>query len=155
MNFLELDFLFGLSFHLNVTPTTFHTYCSYLQREIFLDYPLNLGRSLKLHCCFSEDESTHQKHQLAVWGLMHLQVKLVIRDRDRDRDPLSSIFFLFFLFCFLLGLEDWTHDLVYKPTFSFFFFLGFWTSSVVYTDVNFFFTIWLTNSLISLINCLG
>ncbi|XP_043715264.1 cyclin-U4-1-like [Telopea speciosissima] len=67
MNFLEVDFLFGLSFHLNVTPTTFHTYCSYLQREMILLEPtLNLGRSLKLHCSFSEDESTHQTQQLAV-----------------------------------------------------------------------------------------
>ncbi|XP_043725423.1 cyclin-U4-1-like [Telopea speciosissima] len=67
MNFLEVDFLFGLSFHLNVTPITFHTYCSYLQREmILLEPPLHLGRSLKLHCCFTEDESTHQTQQLAV-----------------------------------------------------------------------------------------
>ncbi|KAJ4952330.1 hypothetical protein NE237_029162 [Protea cynaroides] len=66
MNFLEVDFLFGLSFHLNVTPISFHTYSSNLQREmILLQPPLNFGRSLKLHYCFSEDESTHQK-QLAV-----------------------------------------------------------------------------------------
>ncbi|PKI36117.1 hypothetical protein CRG98_043486 [Punica granatum] len=36
MNFLELDFLFGLGFHLNVTPTTFNTYCTYLQKEMLL-----------------------------------------------------------------------------------------------------------------------
>lgn len=36
MNFLELDFLFGLGFHLNVTPATFGTYCAYLQREMLL-----------------------------------------------------------------------------------------------------------------------
>ncbi|KAF5188323.1 Cyclin-u4-1 [Thalictrum thalictroides] len=68
MNYLEVDFLFGLSFHLNVTPNTFHTYCSYLQREMLVESPLSslhLGRSLKLHCCFNEDESSHQ-HQLAV-----------------------------------------------------------------------------------------
>lgn len=72
MNFLEVDFLFGLGFQLNVTPTTFYTYCSYLQREMLLqsplhlvETPLNLGRPLKLHCCFNEDDSTHQK-QLAV-----------------------------------------------------------------------------------------
>ncbi|KAL4561386.1 hypothetical protein LXL04_033552 [Taraxacum kok-saghyz] len=39
MNFLEVDFLFGLGFQLNVTPTTFHTYCSYLQKEMFLLQP--------------------------------------------------------------------------------------------------------------------
>ncbi|RWR89712.1 cyclin-U4-1-like protein [Cinnamomum micranthum f. kanehirae] len=69
MNFLELDFLFGLSFHLNVTPNTFYTYCSYLQREMQLESPLNvttIGKSLKLQCCFSEEESTPHKPQLAV-----------------------------------------------------------------------------------------
>ncbi|KAL0397409.1 UNVERIFIED_CONTAM: Cyclin-U4-1 [Sesamum calycinum] len=82
MNFLEVDFLFGLGFHLNVTPTTFHTYCSYLQREMMLQpqpqpqlnniaaEPSSLysaGRSSKLlHLCFSEDESSHQQQQLAV-----------------------------------------------------------------------------------------
>ncbi|KAE8038551.1 hypothetical protein FH972_011050 [Carpinus fangiana] len=75
MKFLEVDFLFGLGFRLNVTPTTFHAYCSYLQREMILQQPpvivaehsLNLGRSLKAHLCFNEDEpSSHQKQQLAI-----------------------------------------------------------------------------------------
>jgi len=74
MNFLEVDLLFGLGFRLNVTPTTFHTYCSYLQREMMLQQPpvivaepsLNLGRSLKAHLCFNEDEPSHQKQQLAI-----------------------------------------------------------------------------------------
>lgn len=73
MNYLEVDFLFGLSFHLNVTPNTFHTYCSYLQREMLMESPplhlaessLSLSRSLKLHCCFNDDDSTHQQ-QLTV-----------------------------------------------------------------------------------------
>ncbi|KAJ6400274.1 hypothetical protein OIU84_015845 [Salix udensis] len=73
MNYLEVDFLFGLGFHLNVTPNTFHTYCSYLQREM-MQHPslnlaessLNLGRSLKVHLCFNEDETSHQQQQLAV-----------------------------------------------------------------------------------------
>ncbi|XP_077244850.1 cyclin-U4-1-like isoform X2 [Tasmannia lanceolata] len=61
INFLEVDFLFGLSFHLNVTPTTFHTYCNYLQREMLLESPLNsIDRSLMQHCNFSEDDSTPQ-----------------------------------------------------------------------------------------------
>ncbi|KAA8520424.1 hypothetical protein F0562_014680 [Nyssa sinensis] len=70
MNFLEVDFLFGLGFHLNVTPTTFHTYYSYLQREMLLqptlnlaESSLNIGRSLKLHLCFNEDEASHQSQQ--------------------------------------------------------------------------------------------
>ncbi|KAK2969490.1 hypothetical protein RJ640_026043, partial [Escallonia rubra] len=78
MNFLEVDFLFGMSFHLNVTPNTFHTYCSYLQREMILQPPVNVAesslyrtaRSPKLQLCFNEEESTQQqqqqKQQLAV-----------------------------------------------------------------------------------------
>ncbi|GMN48316.1 hypothetical protein TIFTF001_017489 [Ficus carica] len=77
MNFLEVDFLFGLGFHLNVTPTTFQTNCCYLQREMLLlqpplehhvvaDSSLSLGKSLNLHLCFNDDESSHQKPQLAV-----------------------------------------------------------------------------------------
>ncbi|XP_022737704.1 cyclin-U4-1-like [Durio zibethinus] len=73
MNILEVDFLFGLGFQLNVTPATFHTYCSFLQTEIWMQSPLqhlaepsvNIGRPPKIHCCFNEDESTHQQ-QLAV-----------------------------------------------------------------------------------------
>ncbi|XP_062087156.1 cyclin-U4-1-like [Humulus lupulus] len=66
MNLLEVDFLFGLSFQLNVTPTTFHTYCSYLQNEMLLQSPLDTPKPIiKIHCCFNEDESTHQK-ELAV-----------------------------------------------------------------------------------------
>ncbi|KAK4476455.1 hypothetical protein RD792_015609 [Penstemon davidsonii] len=73
MNFLEVDFLFGLGFHLNVTPNTFHTYCSYLQREMMMVQPqLNIAeestfynaRSSKLlYLCFNEDESSHQHQQ--------------------------------------------------------------------------------------------
>ncbi|QCE04822.1 phosphate system cyclin PHO80 [Vigna unguiculata] len=71
MNFLELDFLFGLGFHLNVTPGTFQAYCVHLQREMmvmeplsFADSSLTLGKSLKTHfLCFNEDESPHQKQQ--------------------------------------------------------------------------------------------
>ncbi|KAL6131790.1 PREDICTED: cyclin-U4-1-like [Fragaria vesca subsp. vesca] len=74
MNLLEMDFLFGLGFELNVTPENFITYCSYLQREMLLqspplhvtDSPLNLASRLKLHCSFNEDESTHQKQLAAV-----------------------------------------------------------------------------------------
>ncbi|KAH7862320.1 hypothetical protein Vadar_002963 [Vaccinium darrowii] len=71
MNFLEVDFLFGLGFHLNVTPTTFHSYCAYLQRQMFMEPPLNLAaesslnvgviRSQKLQLCYNEDEASHQQ----------------------------------------------------------------------------------------------
>ncbi|EXB38377.1 hypothetical protein L484_008035 [Morus notabilis] len=73
MNFLEVDFLFGLGFHLNVSPTTFQTYCCYLQREMLLMQPpldhaaadssLSFGKSLNLHLCFSDEESSRQKRQ--------------------------------------------------------------------------------------------
>lgn len=72
MNFLEVDFLFGLGFHLNVTPTTFQTYCAYLQKEMLMQSPpmnfedssLFIGRSPKLqYICFNEDESSSQQQQ--------------------------------------------------------------------------------------------
>ncbi|KAL2478037.1 Cyclin-U4-1 [Forsythia ovata] len=75
MNFLEVDFLFGLGFNLNVTPTTFYKYCSYLEREMMMLQPqinmseskLYMGISSKLHLSFNEDESSHhQQQQLAV-----------------------------------------------------------------------------------------
>ncbi|PIN14791.1 Cyclin [Handroanthus impetiginosus] len=70
MNLLEVDFLFGLGFQLNVSPSTFHHYCSYLQREMLFQLPpLNVAPSgiqeKKLHFHINEDGSTHQ-HQLAV-----------------------------------------------------------------------------------------
>ncbi|KAH0766151.1 hypothetical protein KY285_002022 [Solanum tuberosum] len=72
MNFLEVDFLFGLGFHLNVTPTTFQTYCAYLQKEMLMQSPpmnfedssLFMVRSPKLqYICFNEDESSSQQQQ--------------------------------------------------------------------------------------------
>lgn len=77
MNFLEVDFLFGLGFHLNVTPNTFHTYCSYLQREmLLLQPPLNIvsdsvsnssmiiGKSpITIHSCYNDDETTSHQQQ--------------------------------------------------------------------------------------------
>ncbi|KAL6981356.1 Cyclin-U4-1 [Sarracenia purpurea var. burkii] len=76
MNFLEVDFLFGLGFHLNVTPTTFHTYCAHLQKEMLIHYsPLpepsiinagssSNGKSQKLQLCYNkEGEDSHHHHQ--------------------------------------------------------------------------------------------
>ncbi|XAR66084.1 hypothetical protein NMG60_11012155 [Bertholletia excelsa] len=68
MNLLEVDFLFGLGFSLNVTPNTFHTYCSYLQREMVLNNSqlvLASPSSTSAHFCSSEEEPTHQQ-ELAV-----------------------------------------------------------------------------------------
>ncbi|XP_022155727.1 cyclin-U4-1-like [Momordica charantia] len=76
INFLEVDFLFGLGFHLNVTPNTFHTYCSSLQKEMLLQQPpltspitsiTSSEISLKTkYLSFEEDESSHQQQQVAV-----------------------------------------------------------------------------------------
>ncbi|WJX91632.1 Cyclin-U4-1 [Trifolium repens] len=74
MNFLELDFLFGVGFNLNVTPVTFQAYCVHLQKQMlqmqplnFVDSTLSLAKSFKTHLCFNEDESSHQnQQQLAV-----------------------------------------------------------------------------------------
>ncbi|XP_015962052.1 cyclin-U4-1 [Arachis duranensis] len=72
MNFLEVDFLFGLGFYLNVTPGTFQAYCAHLQKEMLMMQPqldfensssLSLGKSLKTHLCFNDDESSHQNQQ--------------------------------------------------------------------------------------------
>ncbi|KAL2227282.1 UNVERIFIED_CONTAM: Cyclin-U4-1 [Sesamum indicum] len=74
MNLLEVDFLFGLGFELNVSTATFHRYNSYLQREMLLEFPplaaapspLGLGRTEKLRFCVNNEGSTHQQQQLAV-----------------------------------------------------------------------------------------
>ncbi|CAN4085307.1 unnamed protein product [Withania somnifera] len=69
MNLLEVDFLFAIGFQLNVTPTTFHTYCSYLQTEMLLLETPPIAMSLanvNKHCCINDDESTHKHHELTV-----------------------------------------------------------------------------------------
>ncbi|XP_010518078.1 PREDICTED: cyclin-U4-1-like [Camelina sativa] len=69
MNFLELDFLFGLGFELNVTPNTFHAYFTYLQKEMTLLQPLSLvvvPPSRSVITFINDDEASHQKQQLAV-----------------------------------------------------------------------------------------
>ncbi|CAA0820341.1 Cyclin-U4-1 [Striga hermonthica] len=93
MNILEVDFLFGLGFHLNVTPSTFHSYCSHLQKEMmmmmmmqpqpqlnisedpacFLYFPSSSLSSSSsssssssknlIHLCFNEDESSSPHQQ--------------------------------------------------------------------------------------------
>ncbi|XP_075487918.1 cyclin-U4-1-like [Primulina tabacum] len=74
INFLEVDLLFGLGFHLNVSPSTFHAYCSHLHRQItILHYIPKLSFTEDQHSFCTgksvniQDESAHQKqHQLAV-----------------------------------------------------------------------------------------
>lgn len=64
MNYLEVDFLFGVGFDLNVSPETFGNYCAILQSEMLclelepvLPAPAASGSRL-LHCCISEDDGT-------------------------------------------------------------------------------------------------
>lgn len=72
MNLLEVDFLFGLGFQLNVSTSKFHHYCSYLQREMLLEFPpltapppSALNTNLHFYTDGYEEGSTRQ-HQLAV-----------------------------------------------------------------------------------------
>ncbi|KAK9078004.1 hypothetical protein SSX86_002061 [Deinandra increscens subsp. villosa] len=73
INLLEVDFLFGLGFQLNVTPTTFYDYCTYLQTEMMMRFPpmcshppaLTIGAD---HYSINDDDCQSQHHhpQLAV-----------------------------------------------------------------------------------------
>ncbi|KAG6415989.1 hypothetical protein SASPL_123410 [Salvia splendens] len=63
MNLLEVDFLFGLGFQLNVSTTTYHHYCSHLQKEMLLHFPpLSTRRNIRFHV----DDQGSTQHQLAV-----------------------------------------------------------------------------------------
>ncbi|PWA76787.1 cyclin-like, Cyclin PHO80-like protein [Artemisia annua] len=67
MNVLEVDFLFGLGFNLNVTPDTFRDYCMYLQTEMMMGYPplsytpQNPAKGID-HCLIDEEDSQSQHH---------------------------------------------------------------------------------------------
>ncbi|EMS47431.1 hypothetical protein TRIUR3_19932 [Triticum urartu] len=55
MNYLEVDFLFGVGFDLNVTPETFGHYCAVLQSEMLCAEAASAPPRLQ-HCCLSESE---------------------------------------------------------------------------------------------------
>lgn len=62
MNLLEVDFLFGLGFELNVTPNIYNNYCSHLQTEMLLQS----SASLPFHHLPDptvNESSSHQQHQ--------------------------------------------------------------------------------------------
>lgn len=63
MNHLEIDFLFSIGFELNVTPAIFSSYCSILQRELYLQSPPPPPPSTNLHCCLTEDESSSRQQK--------------------------------------------------------------------------------------------
>ncbi|KAF8776222.1 hypothetical protein HU200_003759 [Digitaria exilis] len=67
MNYLEVDFLFGVGFDLNVSPETFGQYCSVLQAEMLrleldkttMTTAAAVAAGPRLHsCCLSEDDGT-------------------------------------------------------------------------------------------------
>nr|GMC61860.1 cyclin-U4-1-like [Ipomoea batatas] len=66
MNILEMDFLFGIGFDLNVTPSTFHTYCSHFIAQIQAQRPhpfLGVVSNHDLQCRIDEDECLDHHHQ--------------------------------------------------------------------------------------------
>lgn len=79
MNVLELDFLFGIGFQLNVTVSTFKNYYCFLQREmvmlmkmksLFLEPSLSFRSSFKTKLLMNPHEEDslsthHNKKQLA------------------------------------------------------------------------------------------
>ncbi|XP_015697168.2 cyclin-P4-1 [Oryza brachyantha] len=66
MNYLEVDFLFGIAFDLNVTPAAFASYCAVLQSEMaYLEQPAAVDLP-SLHCCPSDQDDAgccHHKQQ--------------------------------------------------------------------------------------------
>ncbi|XP_062206088.1 cyclin-P4-1-like [Phragmites australis] len=74
MNYLEVDFLFGVAFDLNVTPAAFASYCAVLQSEMaYVDPPAPVQPprlQLQLqHCCAGP--SDHDDAAVAAAGCHH------------------------------------------------------------------------------------
>nr|CAB3500132.1 unnamed protein product [Digitaria exilis] len=62
MNYLEVDFLFGIAFDLNVTPSAFASYCGVLQSEMaYLDPPTPMDAP-RLHCYSTGASDQHDDH---------------------------------------------------------------------------------------------
>ncbi|CAL5020576.1 unnamed protein product [Urochloa decumbens] len=58
MNYLEVDFLFGVGFDLNVSPETFADYCAVLQSELLCAEAPPPPPPLRLqYCCLSDDDA--------------------------------------------------------------------------------------------------
>ncbi|XP_073017698.1 cyclin-U4-1-like [Primulina eburnea] len=68
MNLLEMDFLFGLGFELNVSLSTFHTYCCFLQREMVLQFPpLNIPP--RLTSSENDNQNNYNNNKLHYYGI--------------------------------------------------------------------------------------
>lgn len=73
MNYLEVDFLFGIAFDLNVTPVGFASYCAVLQSEMaYLEQPAPMDTPM-LHCCGGPSDQED-----AVAGCHHKQQQQLI-----------------------------------------------------------------------------
>jgi hypothetical protein len=63
MNYLEVDFLFGIAFDLNVTPAAFASYCAVLQSEMaYLDDAPVVEAPPRLHYCYGAAAGTSDRH---------------------------------------------------------------------------------------------
>ena len=83
MNLLEMDFLFGLSFQLNVTPTTLYTYFPFIQRQSWLVCPPlsrlqpstpNNSTPPNLHRCVGGDDSARLLFKSHVTGMLNTEM---------------------------------------------------------------------------------
>uniref|UniRef100_A0ACD5V4B8 Uncharacterized protein n=1 Tax=Avena sativa TaxID=4498 RepID=A0ACD5V4B8_AVESA len=74
MNYLEVEFLFGMGFDLTVSPETFGHYCAILQSEMLclelelepeppLSLPAAPGSSSRLRRYLSEDDGSSSSHR--------------------------------------------------------------------------------------------
>eukprot|EP00250_Pteridium_aquilinum_P006254 c16211_g1_i3 orf=97-789(+) len=61
LNYLEIDFLFKLNFHVHVTPITFEGYCTHLERELLSSVGGHQIEKPLTDCCFSADLQQEEK----------------------------------------------------------------------------------------------
>ncbi|KAM0823824.1 hypothetical protein ACQ4PT_070608 [Festuca glaucescens] len=79
MNGLELEFLFALRFHLNVTPDEFASYCATLEGQMTTTTTPPSSPTLSLMISSEEEEESHRQEQrkvddVAVAGVMTFTV---------------------------------------------------------------------------------
>jgi hypothetical protein len=103
MNYLEVDFLFGIAFDLNVTPGAFASYCSVLQSEMaYLDpppAPVEAARLRLQHYCAgpssNHDDAAVVAAVAAAGCHRNQQPQLSLIDRDPSFFVLSCCSFAF------------------------------------------------------------
>ncbi|KAK1304945.1 Cyclin-U4-1 [Acorus calamus] len=79
MNFLEVDFLFGLSFQLNMTPDTFNSYSAFLQREMLcIDKPPKLTTKTQYCMLLLEDDYESNNNNINGNHLHQNQTQLAV-----------------------------------------------------------------------------